>query len=156
VYAGGTFGLGLVAVLADAKKLQQVAFNSKAVFGADIFFDLLDQALVEVHALAAFFTDQVVVMLARVDHLIAALAIAQDYFLDQTLAHQRLKRAVNSGQTRTFCVVSAHQPVNVLGTTQLVKTLQILQDLFTAFSELDIVGIGCEGAVLMVCHSLCV
>jgi hypothetical protein len=101
-----------------------VTFNLKPVFTANAFLEFLDQALVQVYALSAAFADQMMVVFARLDQLIAALAITQVDGLDQTLADKRLQRTVDSRQSRSFFVFVAQQPVDVLGAGEFVDVFK--------------------------------
>jgi hypothetical protein len=65
----------------------------------------VNQTLVEMHAAAAFIANQVMMVFARLDHFIAAFAVAQIDCLHKPLPNQGFKRSVHGGQTRCSVVV---------------------------------------------------
>jgi hypothetical protein len=81
----------LIALFAKPEYFEDVTFDKESVLLADASLELLNQALVQVHARSAALTDKVVVMLTRLDQLVAAFSVSEVYRLNQTHSDKRLE-----------------------------------------------------------------
>lgn len=109
--------------------------NMKSILGADTAFQLFNKALIQMDARLARIANQMMMMFARLDQLIAFLAVAQVHRLYQRVLRQRLERPVNSRQPRRLVIAAPHQTVNILGAQQIGGGLQDLENLLTTLRQ---------------------
>lgn len=99
------------------------------------FFELGHEALIEVHAGAAQFADNVVMVLAWVHQFVAALAIAEVDSLHQTKRDQRFQRSIYSRQTWCLVFFLTQFAVYILRASQFCFLLENFENALTTFSQ---------------------
>ena len=67
----------MLALFAKSEYFQDMTAYFEFVLGLNGLFQLLNQTLIEVHAGAAFFANQVMMVLTRLHHLVAPLSVTE-------------------------------------------------------------------------------
>lgn len=109
--------------------------NLESVFGAHSFFEIFHQTLIEMDTRAAVVANDVVVVLAWFDNLVAPLAISNVDCLHEPESDQRLQRAIDRSQTRCIGLFGAQLTVNILSAAQRLGLFEDFKNFFAAFGE---------------------
>ncbi len=122
-------------IRAFAKYFKNMRSDLVAIFNGYRFLQFFNQAHVEVYAAAAVIANDVMVVLSRLDKLVATFSISQVYCLNEPERYERFQGAVYGCKTWCAKVFSAQLTVNILSAAQILCFLQNFENTFAALRK---------------------